>query len=507
MENMFFRLVMLVATGITAYLPMANIFNRRLSLKRDILMILFWYQSWIYLHVVPTINGLFPNSSFAYPPGFEDVRVIQFTSANLGLYAAFQAMILVLFYIPFICTYLHCRRKVTARHVEVDRPRLSVYSDRLFLLALVYSIFGLMFYEVANRTGLLSPYAMSLDVFASISRYDHWVWRIYVVTSPFLLTVILLAFFERDRRISIVPCVIAFAPGLALHVVWLFTSSRAVLVFLIVGVIGILTARGHVRRPSNRMCCSMVLSFLIIWYGFTVIPTLRVTVLQESVTVADCLDALNPFTDNGLVPNSGSTDIGFRLDGIELMVLATPRMLEIGPSCNSRYLVSIVTPIIPIIPSLERSLKFEERTLDFKKYYMGRYTDIPYKDYPAGTLADIFIVLGPLGFCVAALTFGWLFTWIQKLVAVSPSSWSIILGVFFYYNISSFEFSFASVLMGWVRGLPVLLVAIVLNPFRGCLNGGHGRPACIHANRFMPPCHTVETKRLHTRRYNRAIHS
>lgn len=490
MENAFPCFVMLVATGICAYLPAANVLNRRLSLRGDVLLLLFWYQSWIYLHVVPTINGLFPNSSFAYPPGFEDMRVIQFTSANLGWYAVFQVMVLVLFYIPLMCAYRHFKRKAATRRVEADPPRSSVQSDLLVCLALSYSIFGFMFYEVATRTGLLSPYAMSLDVFASISRYDRWVWRIYVIANPFLFTIIMLAFFERNRRVSIIPFAMACAPGVVFNAAWLFSSSRATLVFLITGTIGILIVRGHIRRPSKHTCLGMAASVFLLWYGLSVIPTLRAVVLEDTVGVEDCLVALNPFSANKGPNNSGTSDIGFRLDGIELMVLAAPRMLEIGPLFDSRYLTAILSPVMPILPSLERSLKFEEQTLDFKQFYLARYTDILLPDYPAGALADIFIVLGPLGFCVAAVTYGWLFTWIHRLIAVPTSRWSIVLGVFFYYNVSLYEFPFASVPLGWVRGLPVLLVALLFNPFWYGGNRRHRGLACVTPNQLGPPCRT-----------------
>ena len=111
MQNIFPCTVMLLATGICAYLPVRAILNRCLSVREDVLFILFWYQSWIYLHLVPTINGLFPESTFAKPVRYLQLRVIQFTPEDIAWYAVFEVMILLLFYCPLLYFYGHFRKK------------------------------------------------------------------------------------------------------------------------------------------------------------------------------------------------------------------------------------------------------------------------------------------------------------------------------------------------------------------------------------------------------------
>jgi hypothetical protein len=457
--------VMIAATGICAYLPMAAILSGSLRLKEDILLVLFWYQSWIYLHLVPTINALFPTSSFARPARIGDMRAIQFTADDCEWYAILQTLVLLLFYVVLLYAYCRFRRNGGESRVEAKRRGEGVNPTLLIVLGLSYSAFGSIFYEVATRTGLLSPYAMSLDVFASIARSDHWIWRMYVVTNPFLLTVIMVAFVERDRRVSFGPALLAIAPGVALNVTWLLSNSRAILVFLILGFVGILTVRGHVQRPSKRTLVGLAAALCVMWYGLNVIPMLRKVVVDDRASLPDYMDALNPLREDKAPDVAGSGEIGFRIDGVELMALIAPRMLEIGPAFDSNYLISVIAPVLPIVPPLERALKFDAQTCDFKRFYLARYTDIPFDDYPSGALTDIFVAIGPLGFFLAALTYGWLFACLYKLISNRTSQWSGMLGIFLYFTISMYEFPFASLPFGWVRGLPVLLVVLLLNPF------------------------------------------
>ena len=234
------------------------------------------------------------------------------------------------------------------------------------------------------------------------------------------------------------------------------------------GILGVFVIRGHIRRVSGRTCLGVVLAFLLFYYGLNVIPKFRAIVLDDQATAEGYLAVLDPFdSDEDTATAGGGGDYGFRLDGIEIMVLAAPKMLDIGPLFGPDYAVSILSPVLPLIPSLERTWKFDEQTLDFKKLYMSRYTDITSNDYSAGALADIFMAFGPLGFCVAALTYGWLFAWLYRLIANRASGRSVILGIFLYYNVSLYEFPFASLPLGWVRGLPVLLIALAFNPFQG----------------------------------------
>ena len=466
MENALPCVIMLIATATCAYLPVRAVLDRRLSLKDDILLLFFWYQSWIYLHVVPTVNGLFPESDFAFPVSCRDYRVIQFTPDEIAWYAAFQVMILLLFYLPLMGFYGWCKRRMFTRRLPIDQVQSHVDPILLTGLATAYSLFGVMFYEVAVRTGLMSTYANSIDVLACLSTYDRWVWRMYVMASPFLLTIIILGYCERSRRFSIVPFLIASVPGVVLNVFWILSSSRGTVALLIMGIGGMLTLRGHVRRYTGFGISGMVVSVLLFGYGLNVIPKFRAIVLADRVTVEDYLAVLNPFhAVDDVVAASGGGSYGFRLDGLELMVLATPKMLEIGPLLDSEYALAILTPIMPLIPSLEDKLKFEEQSLDLKQTYMARYTDIGTLDYPAGALTDIFMALGPLGFFVAAATYGWLFAWLRSLIVDCTSGRSLVLGVFVYYNVAMYEYSFVSLPLGWVRCLPVLLVALVLNPF------------------------------------------
>lgn len=463
------RFAMLVAVAVVAGLPLWAAFTRVLSFKRDILFVLFWGQSWVYLHLIPTLNALFPDSDFAFPPHQAHLRVIQFTGDQLAMYAVLQWLVVLCFFLPMMILYVYLIRKT--RHeslVATGERRRGVILKNVFILGVFYSLFGIMFYEVAFRTGLLSPYAQSLDLFSQLSHYDHWVWKMYLLSGPFVFTVLALAWRELDARQRPLRwyAFASAAPGIILQVAWLFTSSRASVGFVLLATGGIFVVRGQFdwgRIPKGLLLRAGV-AFSVFLYGLQVIPQLRQVVLIPHATFEDYTLCLNPLASRKY-EESLALDFGFRLDGLELMVLATPQLSEMGPAFGERYVLAILSPVLPLIPALNRRLKFEEGSLDFKQYYLAKYTTIQSPDYPAGALADAYVAFGPVGILIASVAYAGGFAFLRRLIGPSTHDRRLLLGIFLLYNIFLYEFPFASLPLGWVRSLPVLVICMYATPF------------------------------------------
>lgn len=435
-----------------------------LNLRRDILLILFCLQYWIYIHAIPTLNSLLPNSEFAFPSQLAYVRLIRFTIDSLYLYAIIQSLCFIFFFLPLIFLYLLLKEELI--FIKMQPHQTAISNVRLLALSFIYSLFGILFFKTAIKTGLLSPYAANVELFASLSRYDFFIWRIYIIAAPFLISVVILAFKESIMKSasSKVIVILILIPGIICHFAWLLCSSRLHLLLLIMAIAALMFQRQHIRHFTiHTVACSLA-SVLIVLYSLSIIPQMRGIILQENINLNEIGSALNPFDRDKNIESPFVIDYGVRLDGVELMALATPKLVEKGPLLFSGYFIPIISPILPLFPELEYKIKVHDRAADSKLIYMKEYTEIQSSDYIACSLTELYVNVGPVGLLGGAFIYSILIAWISKLF--NRSGISLIVGIYLLFNVYSFESQFASLFLGWFRILPILMLVLLLNPWQ-----------------------------------------
>lgn len=457
-ERLLPILVMLFASMISAIIPLYALGRRRLNLQRDIIFILFWFQSWVYLHLIPTLNCMFPTGEFAFPPHLAGFRLVQFTTEQVDLYAALQAAFVLLFYFPM--AYAYCRY-ISKENIQSQFASVISFT-RLMALAIAYLIFGIVYFSVALRTGLINAYTMNMDVIMGMGRFDRFIWKFYYLSGSFLMCIVFLAFLEYRSRsfIKRLLLFIVISAAIACTLSAYMISSRGAILSAVLGIVMTAVLRGHIRRIGLRQFTIGSLIVIFGAYACMTIPKLRGIVLDPDVTSADIVKALNPFERVHIV----APDFGLRLDGVELMVLATPALLNQGTVPLSWYMVSLISPVLPLFPEWERELKFEQDIADFKFRYLSSHTPVTTRDYGAVSLTELFMILGPAGFLIAGLFFGWALRKISSLIRLGGTR--TLIGVYFLFCMFSFEASMAGTWTGWIRACPVLAVALILNPWR-----------------------------------------
>jgi hypothetical protein len=462
-ERLLPILVMLAASTISALIPLYALRRRRLNFQRDIAFIFFWFQSWIYLHLVPSLNCMFPASAFAFPSHLADFRVIQFTAEQVDLYALFQVLFVLLFYIPMGYVY---GRHISREHSEC-RFVSAISFPPLLILAALYLFFGIIYFSVAVRTGMINAYTMNVDAIMGLARVDRFVLKLYHLSASFLMCVVLLSFFEYQGR-SLIKRLFLFMvilAGVACTLSAYMISSRGAVLFAVLGIVTAAGLRGHIKRIDPR---KIALASLIIIFGvyiFVTVPKMRAVVLEPDATRADIVKTLNPFGEAAIVP----PDFGVRLDGVELMVLATPSLFDQGTVPFSWYLISLASPVLPLFPEWEKELKIVRDVADFKYLYITSHTPVSTRDYVAVSLTELFMILGPLGFLVAGIFFGWALRRVSSLIQKGGAR--TLIGIYFLFWIMSFEAPIANAWTGWIRACPGLLIALFFNPWRLIMQG------------------------------------
>jgi hypothetical protein len=223
----------------------------------------------------------------------------------------------------------------------------------------------------------------------------------------------------------------------------------------------ILFVRGHIKIISIKAAAFSLIFLIFIMYSISVIPNLRNTILYKEISKEEVFNSFLPFKDS---QNKLDIDIGSRFDGVELMVLAVPALKEKGFVPLSWYLISLYSPILPLFPSLEKELKINKDIADFKKTYLRAYTPVITDDYTAVSITELFMIIGPLGFAVAAIFFGFALRFLTDILIFNNRH--LILGILIFFYVYVFESPFANMLTGWIRILPIILLLLFLNPWR-----------------------------------------
>lgn len=479
-ERLLPILIMLIASMISAIIPLYALRQRRLNFQQDIIFIFFWFQTWIYLHLVPTLNVMFPESAFAFPLISGDRRAVSFTERTCLWYAFFQIMCAALFYVPMLWSYLLWHAKRLSQEVNMARDRRSS-RWRLLAVALLYSGFSMMAIYIAVQNNALSAYAgvMSVErmLGGQVAAWQYYLYRLYLLSGMFLTLAMVVSLYEycRQARASKMAVICAALPGLICQAVWIFSRSRALLVFTLALVVVVMIRRGDMAIPRRKMGLGVALALVVI-YLFSVVIKMRGFVLDPEFTWTLIGYALNPFYYGEQYYPLIISNYGMRLDGLEVMVLSFPQMLDKGLVLGKMYLSSILgilpSPLLNFVPDIKMQLLQE---IDIRMEFIREYTGLDYTDYAMNGLTDIYAALGLPGFCVAGVAYALLFAFINRRLAPWRSSASFIVGLFVLSQVYSFEVAFATLPFGWVKSLPVLLILLLIYPSRAVNRRAHMR--------------------------------
>jgi hypothetical protein len=187
-ERVLSLILMICITVTLLVYPIFTLIKSKIALRKNIIFIIFWYQAWGYLCLIPTINCLLPGSKFAFPEYLAKVRMIQFTNDQVFLYAMLQLLIMILFFFPMSIIYK--KKSFLSISNDISTNQRGTSFSRLIVIASLYTIFGLLYFYVIYRTGFYTGYNVTNKLLLSMNQIDRFIWKIYRISSPILLVII-----------------------------------------------------------------------------------------------------------------------------------------------------------------------------------------------------------------------------------------------------------------------------------------------------------------------------
>jgi hypothetical protein len=398
----------------------------------------------MYLQVAPVLSQMAetPAVVFVYRmPRVQDLR---------PQYGWLQVEALLAFQVPLMLAYFGLRR---------GRPHgeLAAHPVRATLLAISMSMFALAFVGVLVRGQMWNVRLGDAltERLMQLSPLDFAVFRLYQECGLFVVGLMLFAW-RYSSGTARRWCFWAFILVTAVFGGFNLLNSRWFVTSLLVCIVGWLVMSSpvpSVRRHLVRLAMVAVIGLVAVYLSIVVV---NIRNASDGVTVA----TLSPLSGGVFADTQGIN----RLDCIDLMARLKGPLERQGPA----YLQSWgqVTWLVWrfVDPQGFDAYRLSRQTTA-KSYLMREYLGIVTSDYFSCTVTDLYGNFRLAGLLVGGLVIGAMFAWTTGTLSAPSSGTALVIAVFVLTQIVIFDQEAVFTLFGWIRRLPVLLVALSLRPF------------------------------------------
>lgn len=441
--------LILIALGALA-VPAALLSSKQLRLGKDFLFLVFGAEVLIYLHGAPIV--WYAHIAPALQPIYVDLSLACLLLFELPLYA---------------CYIWWFRRRPAGRGhapVKVDLSRGTALawgaagSSVAFLFVVVrYHLLFLRLGAVAEARALIE-----------LPNLAYLTFRLFGVAAVgmTLILVVAASLSSRRRRRQFAGCAAIAASGYMFQRV---VNSRLDVVVLFTLGFGVMLSVNPGLRIPRRLVLWGTLALLLVGYGIRVAVNAR----DQFVTSGSLAwSALVPWRA-GNITGGGPTDLlGFRLNGLDLMAQLTPAARAQGFAWGRAWAIPAL--VIWNQMRLQRAANDAYLTSYLatpKRYLIIAYTTINTPDYPSTILTDVYGNFGLAGLIFAGCFMGLAFGACIRTLQQRASPAGMVVALFLLQSYLVFEADFWTVLTGWIRFLPVLVLFLVFNPFRRVRSG------------------------------------
>ncbi|HMG72615.1 MAG TPA: hypothetical protein VK582_03870 [Pyrinomonadaceae bacterium] len=443
------------------------LWTRKLLILRDWFFTIYFVDVLVHLHLFPTL--------YLQASNLVAFGVINPPDDELAwYYVIIQLAAIILFEWPFLFLYLRGVRPFQAaaarKHVTT---RVVTTPGKAFFLSIVSIVFTLTYLTVALRFGLLRmprdnaaiPYLL-LGLWAPV----YATLRLFVYSGLFLTAVLLVTALQTARLFFLTRVLIWTAFGLTAGV-WLLQAllfSRWEVTFGIIVLIGVLLSQKQwlgtwyktiQRRKMKRI---VFVGVLLLLYAMRITYNYRYNYVE---TEGLKLENLNPFISYE-IPYYEDQDFRWRLNGLDLMARITPRAMNEGYALGAGWEYAFYSSVGQWVPGLSVADYKLNPLTDTKAYLEYRYTGYRLSDWPNSFLTDLYGNFSFPGFILAALLLSQVLVFVNRTLSEPRTFRGYLLALFFISQTMMFENSFSGWLFGLLRPGPILLLLLILRPFR-----------------------------------------
>lgn len=451
-------LVALISCGLLFYFLQM----KRLLWGRDWFFILFYAQSLLYLNVSPMLYLSHPT-----PLSWSGVP----DESTTVLYVLIEVVALVFFQIPLIVIYKNRIRRNSK--IFANHGRLVLNQNRVLVLGVMGLLFSALFLYVMVSSGLFRAITIYQNaglpsVYVGLPTSIYVLMRLFQESGLFLSGTFLLMLLN-GQSLSGLGRFVVLAAFLSVFGTWLMfylvNGSRSFMVIAVLLMLGVIVT--HLRpltaKRSKSIKKVVIVGLLVAVYLLKVAYAVRFSG-QNGLSI----DALNPlnfsFTDN--FSNEGIYDFRYRFDGLDGMVMITPRAMNEGFALGQAWTKLAYVTVAQIFDrSRVADLKLD-RSTDPKMYLIFRYTNHSDAiDWPNSILFDLYGNFSIFGIFFGGWLFASMYSYSETAMFAKRSSLSVLFALLLLIGTMQFESTFLAWFFSILNTLPVFVMVTWLRPF------------------------------------------
>ena len=417
-----------------------------IEVRRDTFFLLVYVQTLAYLDIAP----LFASS---------DVN-----AATQSRYGWIQAWALVLFQIPLLLTYvvvLRRRRRAlpVERHFQMSPWRLGLFIVGNCVFAVIYFIvaakYGLLYRRLGEE---LSSIQLSMNI------VEFALYRAFSELGPFLIAVqlvLLRAQTEMSSRLRAWGWVgLGLTTLLYMGYAMINTRLTALLTLAIIYAVVNVTSDARRRLSLGAVAGTAMLAVAGL-YALRVVANVRLS-FSNGIGIFALENFLPVAAHEGQLDDT----LRWRLNGVDLIATIADNVEAQGPALGTAWVVPFVLSLDPIVRTPFTVEAKRANLTAAKTWLLLRYGGVAKADYYSCMLSDAYGNFSVYGFLLAALVVG-------PILAVSTAAlrWSaapagVVFAAFAITRVLPFEQEFESILFGWYKLIPFVVVALAFYPLR-----------------------------------------
>lgn len=429
--------VLITGASLVVSLTVFLAFGR--SLNKHFFFIFIVFTSLAYLFLAPTIELL--------NPSLPDLELFA------GDYTQLQFFLFAFFLTPLILIYAYLARR--NRGVSV---KLEVARNKSILLALLTTLLALAFVVAISRNNLFFSRLGSetlAQAIVGLPQADFVIIRLYQESALFILGVLFFAWRLTSSRLSKILLGLALGINLLAWGSFIILNSRWMVVATAICLLGWWLALHQGRFWYSRQLLAAIFMLLIAAYFTSVVVNVRTLGFTARISAEYFVPRLVFFDTQGIN----------RLNCVDLIARLNPEITANGPAWGAAWGNVYWLVYRFIDPEGFDRFRLTLNTTS-KSYLMRTYLGWDRPDYNSCVLTDFYGNFHVLGLVMAAVVFGVLLAYQYRAISGYYGGAALIIGIFVLTHLIIFDQEASSLLFGWTRKLPVLVLFLILCPFR-----------------------------------------
>ena len=247
-----------------------------------------------------------------------------------------------------------------------------------------------------------------------------------------------------------------------LYMMYALINSRLVALMTLVTLYGIVNVTSRTkRRVTLGMAMGTIVILLSGLYALRVVSNVRLTLAEGG-----SMFALQNFLPVAATEGQDDDTLRWRLNGVDLIAMIADNVEAEGPAMGGAWAVPFILSLDPIVRTPFTVAAKSANLTSAKSWLMLRYSGVAKTDYYSCMLTDVYGNFSIYGFLMPAFLLG-----IALARATAALRWgakpaAIVVAAFALTRILPFEQGFESLLFGWYKLVPFVLIALLINPLR-----------------------------------------